>query len=176
MAYLGYQKGYSYIYEVGRDAEIKYILLRALDESARGLAKRHGASLDGLLSFIDNLIPRLDNPLLEDTLLRVGKDTKRKLSPSDRLVGAFNCVKESGRTPAYLAVGIAAGLLWDPDGDDAAAEIRAYLKAEGVAAALAKYSQITDEADVALIKRFYDLLEAKAPFADIIAALNEYAE
>ena len=176
MAYLGYQKGLSYIYEVGRDPEIKYILLRALDESARGLAKRHGADLDGLLSFIDNLIPRLDNPLLEDTLLRVGKDTKRKLSPSDRLVGAFNCVKESGKTPAYLAVGIAAGLLWDCEGDEAGAEVSACAKNEGVAAALAKYSQITDKADVALIKRFYDMLAAKASFAELIAALNEYAE
>ena len=49
-------------------------------------------------------------------------------------------------------------------------------KTEGVAAALAKYSQITDEQDVALIKRFYDMLSAKAPFAELIAALNEYAE
>ena len=89
---------------------------------------------------------------------------------------AFNCVKESGKTPAYLAVGIAAGLLWDCEGDEAGAEVSACAKTEGVAAALAKYSQITDEQDVALIKRFYDMLSAKAPFAELIAALNEYAE
>lgn len=176
MAYLGYLKGYEHIYEVGRDPEIKYILIRALDESARGLAKRHGASLEGLMSFIDNLIPRLDNPLLEDTLLRVGKDTKRKLSANDRLVGAYNCVKESGRTPAYLAVSIAAGLLWDCEGDEAGAEVSTYARKEGVAAALKRYSGITEEEDVALIGRFYKLLSERASFAEIIAVLNEYAE
>ena len=48
MAYLGYLKHYNYIYEVAADGEIKYILTRALTESARALAKRHGADLDGV--------------------------------------------------------------------------------------------------------------------------------
>ncbi len=175
MAYLGYLKGYNFIYEVGRDAEIKYILVRALDESARALAIRHGASLDSLLGFVDNLIPRLDNPLLEDTMLRVGKDTKRKLSPADRLVGAFNCVKQSGRTAAYVAVGIAAGLLFDCPGDDAAAEVSTYARENGVAAALEKYSNITDASDVELIETLYVMLRDKASFASLIAFLNEKA-
>ena len=89
MAYLGYLKGYNYIYEVANDPEIKYILVRALYESARALAKRHGASLDGLMGFVENLVTRLDNPLLEDSLLRVGKDTKRKLAAGDRLGGGL---------------------------------------------------------------------------------------
>ena len=41
----------------------------------------------------------------------------------------------------------------------------------GVAAALAKYCEITDEADVAMIKTFYDMFVRKAPFAEFVETL-----
>lgn len=52
-------------------------------------------------------------------------------------------------------------------------EISSYTKAEGVKAALAKYSDITDEADVAMIEKFYTMLRDKAPFAEFVEVLAE---
>lgn len=173
MAYLAYQKGYNYIFEAACDGEIKYILTRALIESARGLAKRHGAPLDDTLQFVEDLMVRFENKLLVDSLVRVGKDTKRKLGKNDRLVGAFNCVKENGGVPAHIAVGIAAGYLFDDPADPIAVEVSTYAKENGIKAALAKYSEITDEADVALIKTFYDLFLEKAPFEKFVETLAE---
>lgn len=50
--------------------------------------------LKDLMSFSAELIDRFGNRLLGDTVERVGKDTKRKLSENDRLVGAANlCLK-----------------------------------------------------------------------------------
>ena len=171
MAYMAYQKGYGYIFEAATDGEIKYILTRALLESARALAKRHGASTDDAMQFVEDLMVRFENKLLVDSLDRVGRDPKRKLSATDRLVGAFNCVREQGGIPAHIAVGIAAGYLFDLESDAAAVEISAYAKENGLAAALEKYSGITAPEDVTMIKTFYDLFLAKAPFSQFVEVL-----
>ncbi|CDE05259.1 mannitol-1-phosphate 5-dehydrogenase [Anaerotruncus sp. CAG:390] len=174
MAYLGYLKKYNYIYEVAADGEIKYILTRALVESARALAKRHGANLDDVMTFVETLIPRLDNPLLEDTLFRVGRDPKRKLGAGDRLGGAYLMVREQGGIPAHIAVGIAAGYLFDCPEDPIALEVSSFARKEGLAAALEKYSGITAPEDVAMITEFYNMLDRRAPFAEFVTVLNKY--
>lgn len=171
MTYMAYQKGYNYIFEAATDGEIKYILTRALLESARALAKRHGAPLDDTMQFVEDLMVRFENKLLVDSLDRVGRDPKRKLSEHDRLVGAFKMVREQGGIPAHIAVGIAAGYLFDMPGDAAAVEITDFVKANGLEAALAKYSNITDAADVAMIRKFYDLFVEKAPFSAFVETL-----
>ena len=171
MTYMAYQKGYNYIFEAATDGEIKYILTRALLESARALAKRHGAPLDDTMQFVEDLMVRFENKLLVDSLDRVGRDPKRKLSEYDRLVGAFKMVREQGMIPAHIAVGIAAGYLFDMPTDAAAVEITDYVKANGLTAALAKYSNITDEKDVAMIRKFYDLFAEKAPFSAFVETL-----
>ena len=171
-AYLAYQKGYATIYEAATDSEIKYILTRALLESTRALSKRHGASLDDGLTYLENLIPRFENELLVDTIDRVGRDPKRKVGKGDRLVGAFHMVRESGQTPAYIAMGVAAAFLYDNPADPAAAEIAAFVRENGLAAALAKYSEMTDPADVALVQKCYDMVREKAPFARVVTTLS----
>jgi mannitol-1-phosphate 5-dehydrogenase len=123
------------------------------------------------MQFVEDLMVRFENKLLVDSLDRVGRDPKRKLSSGDRLVGAFKMVREQGGVPAHIAVGIAAGYLFDMEGDAAAAEITAFVKENGLEAALAKYSEITDAADVAMIRTFYDMLAQKAPFAAFVEVL-----
>ena len=156
-AYYGYLKGYRFIFEAACDGEIKYILTRALLESARALCKRHGAPLDDTMQFVEDLMVRFENKLLVDSFDRVGRDPKRKLSEGDRLVGAFRMVRQEGGVPAHIAVGIAAGYLFDMPTDPAAVEITTYVKENGLEAALARYSNITDADDVAMIKTFYDM-------------------
>ena len=172
-AYYGYLKGQNFIFEAATDGEIKYVLIRALLESARALCKRHGAPLDDTMQFVEDLMVRFENKLLVDSFDRVGRDPKRKLSEGDRLVGAFKMVKEEGGVPAHIAVGIAAGFLFDMESDPAAVEISSYTKENGLAAALEKYSNITDPADVAMIKTFYDLFVSKAPFSVFVETLAE---
>ena len=173
-AYLGYLKGYTQIPEVEVDAEIKYLITRAILESARALSKKHGASLDDNLEFFETLIIRFENKLLDDTLLRVGRDTKRKLSAADRLGGAFKLVREQGMIPAHIAIGIAAGFLFDHAEDPIALETSSYAKENGIAAALEKYCDITDAADVEMVGRFYDMLKNKASFAELCEVLSDY--
>ena len=138
---------------------------------ARALCKRHNAPLDDTMQFVEDLMVRFENKLLVDSFDRVGRDPKRKLSESDRLVGAFKMVKEEGGIPAHIAVGIAAGYLFDMESDPAAVEITAFVRENGLEAALAKYSNITDAEDVAMIKTFYDMFLSKAPFERFVETL-----
>lgn len=174
MAYYGRLKGYNMIYDIACDGEIKYVLTRALLESARALSKRHNVKTDDLLQFIEDLMIRFENPLLIDDVLRVGKDPKRKLAAGDRLGGAFKMVREMGGVPAHIGVGIAAGLLFDHPDDPIALEVSGFTREFGVAAALEKYCSITDPGDVAMIKEFYELLDKRAPFAELVRALSAY--
>ena len=80
-------------------------------------------------------------------------------------------VKEEGGVPAHIAVGIAAGYLFDVPTDPAAVEITDFVKENGLEAALAKYSNITDVDDVAMIKTFYDMFVAKTPFDKFVETL-----
>ena len=50
-------------------------------------------------------------------------------------------------------------------------ELETYAKENGIAAALEKYSNITDAADVAVISKFYDMLVNKASFTEICEEL-----
>ena len=172
MAYLGYLKGYGFIYEVAEDEKIDAILRRALNESASALAARHGVPESELADFVEHLIPRLYNPLLEDSIFRVGRDTRRKLSAGDRLGGAYIAVREQGKTPAAIGLSIAAALRFDMPEDEIGVEVSTFAKENGVAAALEKYCSITADEDVALIKGYYDML-ATPDWDALIAKIDE---
>lgn len=172
MAYCGALKGIDLIYDIACDGEIKYILTRALIESARALAKKHSVPTDELMQFVEDLMVRFENPLLVDDVLRVGRDPKRKLSAGDRLGGAFRLVRDTGGIPAHIAVGIAAGLLFEHPEDPISKEVSGYAREAGVAAALEKYCSVTDSYEVAMIKTVYDLLAARAPFSRLVTAIS----
>lgn len=174
MAYCGWQKKIDLIYDIACDGEIKYFLTRALFESALALSKKHGVPADELIRFVENLMVRFENSLLIDDVLRVGRDPARKLAAGDRLGGAFKLVREMGEVPAHIAIGIAAGLLFDHPDDPIAIEVSGYAKREGVGAALGKYCDIKDKADIEMIETFYNLFAAKASFAEFVPVLSEY--
>ena len=80
-------------------------------------------------------------------------------------------VREQGGVPAHIAVGIAAGYLFDDARDPISVEVSSFARENGLRAALAKYSDITAEEDVAMIQTFYDMFKEKAPFAKFVEVL-----
>ena len=109
-AYLGDQLGLQYIYEAIAVPEVRILVQNAMLESAMALSKKYGADLMALQLHITDLLYRFTNAALKDTCQRVGGDPARKLSPADRLIGSSKLILEQGMTPAYIAVGAAAGL------------------------------------------------------------------
>ncbi len=109
-AYLGDLLGLTYIYESIDVADVRILVQNAMLESAQALSKKYGVAMEDIFLHITDLLHRFTNAALGDTAARVGGDPARKLSPDDRMIGSSSLALEQGITPAYIAVGAAAGL------------------------------------------------------------------
>jgi mannitol-1-phosphate/altronate dehydrogenase len=100
-----------------RSVEGAMPFLRAafLEESGATLRRRWAGADElfteaGYEAFADDLLERMVNPWLADTIVRAGRDPRRKLGWEDRLVGLLRLGLDVGvPTPRY-AMGVAAGL------------------------------------------------------------------
>ena len=160
-AYLGALRGYKYIYEAIADFDIKYVASKALIQSATAVAKENKVEMDFLIAHAENLLFRFKNVELGDTVERVGRDTKRKLSSNDRLIGAIKLAEKHNLPCEYLCLGVAGGLLFKPDADESSIEVSAFAKEFGVEKALEKYCDYTGKM-VKLISALYDMLQNKS--------------
>ena len=113
-AYAGAFRGTARIADL-RDVPGILPFLRAafLEESGEALCRRH-AGLDPLFTregyarYADDLLARMTNPHLHDTVERVGRDPHRKLGWDDRLVGTMRVALGQGVRPLRYAIGAAA--------------------------------------------------------------------
>ena len=109
-AYLGDLLGLEYIYQSIDVADVRILVQNAMLDSAMALSKKYDVPLESITVHITDLLHRFTNAALRDTCMRVGGDPGRKLSADDRLIGSSVLAMEQGITPAYIAVGAAAGL------------------------------------------------------------------
>ena len=109
-AYLGDLLNLEYIYQSIDVADVRILVQNAMQESAMALSKKYEVPLENIMVHITDLLHRFTNAALKDTCMRVGGDPGRKLSPDDRLIGSSVLAVEQGATPAYIAVGAAAGV------------------------------------------------------------------
>ena len=130
-AYLGFLKGYKYIWEAINDPYIKNISFGAMRESASALSIEHGVDKEKILKHIEDLLLRFGNRQLGDTIERVGKDPLRKLSSNDRLVGAFKLCLKNGIYPGFISLGIAAAMCFNIKEDQASQKIIGMIKEGG---------------------------------------------
>lgn len=159
IAYLGNLKGYEYIWEANEDSNIRLAESNALAEIGLAMSKEYGVPYSELETFSTDLIPRYDNKLLGDTIVRVGKDTKRKLSENDRLIGAAKLCMKHGIVPVNIIKGIAAAYFFYPEGDEPSLEVKAFLDENGILATLEKYCNVTkDEPLAAMVVEEYGKL------------------
>jgi len=131
-AYLGYQKGYMYIWECVEDVEIFEIVNRAMyEESIPALIKRWNLDKDEVYDYMENLILRFKNKNLGDTVYRVAREPLRKLGPEDRLIGGAKLVLSEGFLPKYIVCGIVAALKYDYPQDTEAKEMQSIISQYG---------------------------------------------
>ena len=178
-AYLGDLLGLEYIYQSIDVADVRILVQNAMLESAKALSEKYGVELGGIVMHITDLLNRFTNAALMDTCARVGGDPARKLSPDDRLIGSATLALAQGTTPAYIAVGAAAGLhryIKEAEGMEQGVESAkqvlndvSKLSADSELAKLilAMYEKILAGATVADLRRAADAVKA-ASLKDII--------
>jgi mannitol-1-phosphate/altronate dehydrogenase len=96
------------IMQIGRDAFLK--------ESGAALIKKYAHLGDELFTeagykdFADDLLIRMTNPHLGDTIARVTRDVVRKLEIDGRIFGTMQLAMEYGIEPKNMALGAMAGI------------------------------------------------------------------
>ncbi|HAJ36604.1 MAG TPA: hypothetical protein DCL15_13030 [Chloroflexi bacterium] len=117
-AYLARQLGYQRIDELrGRPDVLAFVRAAMIEESGAALVARFGGvdplfTPTGMRAYAEDLLTRMVNPYVRDTVARVGRDPVRKLGWDDRLIGAMRLALHAGITPRRYAVGVAAALRW----------------------------------------------------------------
>jgi mannitol-1-phosphate 5-dehydrogenase len=117
-AYLAHQLGFTRIDQLaGRPDILQFVLDAMLLESGAPLCRRYTGSdpmftTDGFRHYAEDLIVRMVNPYVRDTVARVGRDPARKLGWDDRLIGAMRLAAAAGVRPQRYALGVAAALAW----------------------------------------------------------------
>ncbi len=100
----------------GVPGAVPFLRAAFIDESGACLMSRHPGAGDlftssGFIAFADDLLDRMTNPYLADTVDRAARDPRRKLGWEDRLVGVLRLGLATGvPTPSY-AIGAAAALV-----------------------------------------------------------------
>ncbi len=139
-AYLGYHKGYEYLWEAAEDGEIRVVARDAMKHTASAIAEAYSADGAAMDRFSEELLERYQNRRLGDTIERVAKDPLRKLRPDDRLIGALNRCKAQGKPYDSILAGVAAALAYRP-----AEDLQQALQAQGVPGFLANHCGLGPE-------------------------------
>jgi mannitol-1-phosphate 5-dehydrogenase len=141
-AYLGFLKGYRYIHTATRDTEIRVAVMGAMEEGREGLRARYGALIADVETDPAEIVARFDNAALDDSVLRVGRDPRRKLAPLDRLVGAATLAEEAGIRPERLALAAAGALCFQHARDPSSTGLQVELERDGVHEVLRRVSRL----------------------------------
>lgn len=117
LGFIGAVKGAVSMTELKNDKVIMQISKEAfLKESGAALIKKYAYLADELFTeagykdFADDLLERMTNPFLGDTVARVTRDVVRKLEMNGRIFGTMQLALEYGIGPKNLALGALAGL------------------------------------------------------------------
>jgi len=153
LGYLGHLRGHGYGYQALDDPVIKSLLNSALQESKAGIVAEHAADVGWLDTHIADIVRRLGNRALGDTIYRLAHDPLRKLGPQDRLVGAAKSAQKASVVPEALSWGIAAATCFDHPEDPLALQLQQRIAAEGLDAVLSEVSEIHPDEPLAELVR-----------------------
>lgn len=117
LGFIGALKGYTRMTEVGRDSALMQIGRAAfLHESGAALVEKYARLGDELFTekgytfYAEDLLQRMTNPYLADTIDRVCRDVVRKLGLHERIFGTMQLALDYGVEPTNMAVGALAGI------------------------------------------------------------------
>lgn len=128
VAYLGYQKGYTTIYEAMQDQEIVATVRAVLQETGYVLTTVYDFEKEEQNAYIDKVLNRFSNSYVSDELIRVGRSPLRKLSRYERFIKPAMMLLQLGQQPVALLDGIKAAFQFDVTEDAESVELQTKLK------------------------------------------------
>ncbi len=114
LGYVGRTKGLKYIADAAKQPNLLGLARNAfINESGAALCQRHKGldnlfTENGYAAYAEDLLERMVNPHLRDTIERIVRDPARKLGWDDRLAGTMRVCMAHGIAPSGYALGAAA--------------------------------------------------------------------
>jgi mannitol-1-phosphate 5-dehydrogenase len=119
LAYLAAFKNYTKMKDLKTDEQIMQIARDTfINESGAALIKKYSHLGDELFTekgykiYAEDLLDRMTNPYLDDTVERAARDPLRKLGLNDRIFGTMSLALEYGIEPKNMVLGALAGVAY----------------------------------------------------------------
>lgn len=126
-AYFGERAGAITIAEALQDPATAAAVEAALEETSNVLSAVHGLDQAELAAYRAKILDRFRNPLLPDTVRRVGRQPLRKLSRHERFIGPAAQAAERGLGTTALVAAVGAALSFDAPEDEEAVRLQELL-------------------------------------------------
>jgi len=117
LGFIGTLRGYARMPEIQADAALMRVARDAfIKESGGALIRKHASLGDDLFTeagyraYAEDLLIRITNPHLADSVARASRDVVRKLAVNDRIFGTMALALEHGIEPNNMAIGAMAGV------------------------------------------------------------------
>ncbi len=177
LGFVGALRGHATMTQVGRDADLMKIGRDAfILESGAALVGKYSRLSDelfteaGFAAYAEDLLERMTNPYLCDTIARVVRDLQRKLGVDGRVFGAMRLALEHGVEPRNLALGALAGiavLLSDAHGESLAGDLQSR-----------DWRRLNGEAVENILRRLWNgqSCESAAQLASLVSSARERLE
>ncbi|MBB6670798.1 mannitol-1-phosphate 5-dehydrogenase [Cohnella nanjingensis] len=138
LAYLGFEKGYRYVFEAAYDEEIFQTVFMALTECGEAWCAEYGMSREEYALYVATMLRRFSDPRLEDPISRVAQEPLRKLGANERFIGpACNCL-EHNIEPVFIIKGILSALFYRNPADQQSIMLQRMLEEDGIEEVLQK--------------------------------------
>jgi len=155
IAYLGYLKGYQYIWECLEDDKIKNVVCGVLKEVREALIKKHGFDEREIDTYISDLLERFKNKLLSDTVYRVGREPLRKIGPNERIIGGIKLCLSNNIFPDNICVVAAACLCYNHKNDKESVQLQEIVEEKGLEFVLKNISKVDDVRIINKVLEYY---------------------
>jgi len=161
-AYLGHREGLEYVHEAARHPRIAPVVAGAMRESAAALAAQFPAHAREIRREAEQALRQIANPRQADTIRRIAKDPRRKLSPRERLAGPARLAICHGLAAPHLTRALAAAVSYDAPEDAQAVAMQEAIAREGVERVLTEDCGLLPHQSLArAVKREYFALLAE---------------
>ena len=131
-AYLGHREQLEYVHEAACHPRIAPVVEGAVRESAAALVAQFPAHARDIRREAEQALRQIANPRQADTIRRIAKDPRRKLSPRERLAGPARLAICHGLAVPHLARALAAAVSYDAPEDAQAVAMQDAIAREGV--------------------------------------------
>ena len=131
LAYLGAQRGYQTIQQALNDLEIRALYEQGAQALERALLKAYPFDPTEHHETVRDILQRIEDPHLNDPIVRVAREPLRKLRHEDRLVGAYRLLVEQNEDAEPFKRAIRSALHYFDPNDPESVQLAQWVAQEG---------------------------------------------